>query len=125
MRKLAVAGFALAVLALGLWVRGAVMTVHAPTPPGVLTEVVVEVDGSDPIALRARGLALACTAAVSSTLVGPVTALGEDRFRFRLRPALDGAEERELRGCLHDTRVDRALGEVVRLARVDAATAAP
>jgi hypothetical protein len=52
-------------------------------------------------------LVLTCRLEVSSDLVGEVVAVGEDRFRAVLSPALDETNRRQFRGCVEDWTVDQ------------------
>lgn len=41
------------------------------------------------------------------------------RYRFRLQPALDVADRRQLTGCLQDLRIDHVLANVVSMDDID------
>ena len=94
-----------------LALREATLSTHEPLEPGSTTEV--RFDAATRSGERDQGLAemvdalvLACRLEVSSDLVGDVEAVGPDRFRAVLTPALDDTNRRQFQGCLEDWTVD-------------------
>ncbi len=66
-----------------------------------------------------RSLFLACRLEVNSDVVSEAfDVVGPSSFQFVLQPALDDADERQLRGCLEDVRIDQLQLEVVAMERV-------
>lgn len=106
--------------ALGIFlVREATISRHAPTDPASHTDVVVRGRArSDAVDLPAATEALVgiCLFEARTRRVDPETSrLDERTWSFRVRPALDEADERQLHGCLEDARVDHYLAEVVEI----------
>ncbi|HEX6238318.1 MAG TPA: hypothetical protein VFZ68_14055 [Acidimicrobiales bacterium] len=108
--------------ALGIFlVREATISRHAPTDPASHTDVVVRARArSDAVDLPAATEALvgiclfeARTRQVDRT----VSQLDEQTWSFRIRPALDEGDERQLHGCLEDARVDHYQAEVLDIVR--------
>jgi hypothetical protein len=93
--------------------REAFMTRHEPTGSGV-TRVVIDVSGDDPLTPRADALVRTCGTEVGGQ-PDAVRPVGDDRFAFDVRPALDDADERQLKGCLEDTIVDNILARVTEM----------
>jgi hypothetical protein len=99
-----------------LLLRSELMTVDIPQPEGSYTDVVVAVSVREDEAVleeMARGLISTCRLLVNADVVeDSFAAVDEGVFAFRLRPGLDEFDERELKGCLRDTRVQHLLADV-------------
>ncbi|GAB3348977.1 hypothetical protein [Modestobacter lapidis] len=115
---------AAAVLATGIvLLRAELMTVDVPQPEGSFTDVVVEAQVVQEEAAvheeMTRGLVSTCRLLVNADVVQESFAqVGPQTFAFRLQPGLDEFDQRELRGCLRDTRVQHLLLDVRRLETV-------
>ena len=111
----AVVGVALglgAVLAL----REATLSTHEPVPPDSSVELVVHsrVNRGERSSLgtMTESLVRLCVLEVAPEIDGPVEDLGDDRFRFVLRPALDDTDRTQFRGCVEDWKIDNLLVDV-------------
>ena len=117
---LAVVGL-LAAVALIVVVREATMSRHVAADPSSRMDVVVAVrsdlDDVD-LAEHAAALFLTCQLEVDTDPVGPPQPVGDATFRFRIQPALDETDQRQLHGCLEDARIDHLQGSVVAMRRV-------
>lgn len=106
-----------------LLLRAEIMTVDLELPEGSYTDVVLaaEVVREDP-GVRTemvRGLVSTCRLLVNADVVEEsFRSVDPGVFAFRLRPGLDEFDERELRGCLSDLRVQHLRGEVLELETV-------
>lgn len=115
---------ALVAVVLGIrWLAAATLTRHEPVPPGSALVVTVDAErrggAEHGLAELVQGLAQVCHLEVGAVVVpGSVEQVAGERFRFRLEPALDDADERQLRGCLQDARVDHVLLEVEAMERL-------
>lgn len=113
---LAVAAVAVLVL------RSELMTRHVPPPPGAWTDVVVEArvrHAASPTQEMARSLVDTCRLTVDTrTRTTALREVAPSVFAFRLTPALDEYDRRELRGCLQDLREERVLLDVRELRTV-------
>lgn len=70
----------------------------------------------------ADALLIPCAAQVETQLVtGPIQYDQPDRFRAVMSPRLDTADETELRGCLHDLRVESMRAAEIELIGEDPA----
>lgn len=54
-----------------------------------------------------------CELEVGAEQTGPVSSLGEDRFRFVLQPSLDETDEVQFAGCVEDWKIDSMLVDIV------------
>jgi RecB family exonuclease len=95
-----------------LALREATLSTHEPVVPGSTTEVLFEAasrhgERGQTLDEMVAALVLTCRLEVSSDLVGEVEAVGEDRFRAVLSPALDETNRRQFRGCVEDWTVDQ------------------
>jgi hypothetical protein len=95
-----------------LALREATLSTHEPVVPGSTTEVRFEAasrhgERGQTLDEMVHALVLTCRLEVSSDLVGEVEAVGEDRFRAVLSPALDETNRRQFRGCVEDWTVDQ------------------
>ncbi len=93
------------------------MTRHEPVPPDSRMAVVVEAHtkGHSPYSRlqMTRSLFMACRLEANATVVeDDFRTVGPDTFRFVVQPALDDADQRQLRGCLEDSRIDQLQLEV-------------
>ena len=111
----AVVGLALglgAVLAL----REATLSTHQAVPPDSSVEFVVHsrVNRGERSSLdtMTESLVRLCELEVAPEIDGPVEDLGDDRFRFVLRPALDDTDRTQFRGCVEDWKIDNLLVDV-------------
>ncbi|WP_166532690.1 hypothetical protein [Blastococcus xanthinilyticus] len=107
-----------------LLLRAELMTVDVPQPEGSYTDVVVAVEIREDEAEREemiRGLVSTCRLLVNADVAEDSFTVVEDSFTkveegavfaFRLRPGLDEFDQRELKGCLRDTRVQHLLADV-------------
>ena len=112
---------AVAVVAV-LVLRAELMTSHATTPPGSVTQVVVQARTSrapELLPQLTRGLVDVCRLAAGAREATPLQQLSRTRFAFTLRPALDAFDRRELKGCLQDLREEGLLVDVEQLRTVD------
>jgi hypothetical protein len=94
-----------------LALREATLSTHEPLQPGSTTEVSFDAatrsgERDQALAEMVGALVLTCRLEVSSDLVGDVEAVGPDRFRAVLTPALDDTNRRQFQGCLEDWTVD-------------------
>lgn len=102
------------------------MTRHEAVPAGSRMEVVVEAytkghSGFTRLQMS-RALFMACRLLTNSAVVEEdFRRLAPDTFRFVLTPALDDSDQRQLRGCLEDARLDQLQLDVRRIAPVDEA----
>lgn len=93
------------------------MTRHEPVPPDSRMAVVVEAHtkGHSPYSRlqMTRSLFMACRLEANTTVLEDDFHIPEtDTFRFVLQPALDDSDQRQLRGCLEDARIDQLQLEV-------------
>jgi hypothetical protein len=100
------------------------MTRHEPVPPDSRMAVVVEAYTKGHTAhgrlQMARSLFMACRLQTNSTTVeDDFRQLSPDTFRFVLRPTLDDSDQRQLRGCVEDARIDELQLDVRSIERVD------
>jgi hypothetical protein len=114
---LGIAGLAIGVLGV-LSLREATLSTHGAVDPDSRVELVVHAQTHRPepsqnLAETVEALLLSCRLEVSSDLVGPITALGEGRFRAVLQPALDETNRKQLTGCLEDWTIDSVRADVV------------
>lgn len=103
---------AVAVAAGALLMRAELMTVHEGGRTGASEVVVGARTKGAPELLepRARALITTCRLLVGSGLQDPALREVEPSvYAFRVEPALDEFDERELRGCLQDLRVEHVL----------------
>lgn len=87
-------------------------------PAGRYSDLIVRVStrgARTPPPVAAMGLWGACQGTVPSRLVDGPLALGENRFRLRLRPALGEHAKRRLHGCLEDATIDRVQAKVLEV----------
>ena len=113
-----------------LLLRAELMTVEVEQPEGSYTDVVVSaaVVREDPGVREemVRGLVSTCRLLVNADVVAQsFRPVEQGVFAFRLRPGLDEFDERELRGCLSDLRVQHLRADVRRLQTVTPADPAP
>jgi hypothetical protein len=111
-----------------LALRAELMTVEVAQPEGSYTDVVVGArvvrEDAGVQSAMTRGLVSTCRLLVNADVVEQsFRSVGDDLFAFRLRPALDEFDRRELRGCLSDLRVQHLRVEVRHLATVTPADA--
>lgn len=121
MRAIAIA-FATAAVAAGvLLLRAETMSTHVEAPPGSRTEVIVRVDTRNAESSATEreltyALVLACRLHVNAELRSSgLREVGPDTYGFTLSPALDESDQRQLHGCLEDTRIDHVQLAVARL----------
>lgn len=105
----AVLAVALGVAVLGL--RAANMSTHQPVPPDSALELILAArthggERTQSIEEMTEALTLVCRLEVNADPGGPLEPLGDGRFRVVLHPTLDRSDQRQLRGCLEDWRVD-------------------
>ncbi|HEV2071765.1 MAG TPA: hypothetical protein VGR26_18425 [Acidimicrobiales bacterium] len=103
------------------------MTRHEPVPPDSRMAVVVEAHtkGHSPYSRlqMTRSLFLACRLQVNTTVVEDnFRTVAPDTFRFVLEPTLDDSDQRQLRGCLEDARIDQLQLDVRSIERVTSRT---
>lgn len=102
-----------------LLLRGELMTVHRPSAPGSVTEVVLVARTQRSPAVLAGltgGLVESCRVLVHASAVStPLREVAPGRFTYRLTPALDEFDRRELKGCLQDLRQEGVLVDVQRM----------
>lgn len=96
------------------------MTRHEPVPPDSRMAVVVEAHtkGHSPYSRlqMTRSLFMACRLQADTTVLeDDFRTLGSDTFRFVLQPALDDSDQRQLRGCLEDSRIDQIQLDVLSI----------
>lgn len=120
MFRVAVALLAVGLLAAVLVLRDATLTTHQEVPPDSRLAVVVraETKGGEPgqtLREMTEAVVLACRLEVRSDPTGGLEVLGDDHFRFVLQPSLDQSDQRQLRGCLEDWRVDHFQAGVVSM----------
>ena len=118
-------------IALGVgiyYIRGA--TIGRDTPPnaGSSLEVIVHAstvrEPTTSKAAMARALVDVCRLQVNTTVLQErFRQVNDDVFRFVLRPNLIPRDQRQLRGCLEDTRVQHLLVDVRRMQEFDPVTA--
>lgn len=110
-----------------IWLREAAMSRHERMDPDSRTEVVLRASDTDEgrrLEQRVRALFDVCLLEVHGTLApNGYRRLGEDTFRFAVRPALDDTDERQLHGCLEDAHVDHIQGRVLEMDRLPGARA--
>lgn len=124
---LAVAGLVLVGFAI-VKLAEATMTRHLPVDAGTHLAVTVEArtKGHSPYTRlqMAGSLFMMCRLETEDTVVvDDFEVVAPDTFRFVIQPALDGADQRQLRGCLEDARVDQLQMHVLALERIPAAAA--
>lgn len=88
------------------------MTRHEPVPPDSSMAVVVEAHTKGHTLYSrlqmTRSLFMACRLEANTTVVeDDFRTVARDTFRFVLEPALDDSDQRQLRGCLEDARIDQ------------------
>ena len=103
------------------WAVDETLTRHAPVDPGSHLVVVVRAERHDAAEHGEADLVEAvmdlCQLEVGGSVEeGDALALGESRYRFVLRPSLDEADQRQLRGCVEDLRIDHFLATVEEMA---------
>jgi hypothetical protein len=111
-------------LAVGVWtLREETMSRHEAQHPDSRTEVVLDVSTNGtarPPAAMGRALVGACQFEVAARVVaGSWEALGDQRFRVVLRPALDDADVQQFGGCVSDMRLNHVQAEVRSTTRLD------
>ena len=112
--------YALLVVALGSGVfvlRSATMSTHQAVPAGSELELVLAArkhggEQTQNLAEMTEALVLVCRLEVDADPLGPIEPLGDGRFRVVVHPSLDRSDQRQLRGCLEDWRVDGVLVDV-------------
>jgi len=111
----------LAALVVVILLRQETMSVHTLGPPGSSTVVVVEASARFQRAASTTASLARAQIALCRTEVHDVTTDPEvihelpATFAFRLHPALDEADRRQLHGCLEDARIDHLQMSVVRM----------
>jgi len=64
----------------------------------------------------AEALIVTCQLEVRGNVVpDSMETVGDDRYRFVIRPGLDRTDRHQLRGCLQDLRIDGVLADVVSM----------
>jgi hypothetical protein len=88
-----------------------------PSRPNSRTEVVFRVQTlGQPALAAAQGLWGACQGTALRTVLPPgMTALGDNRFRMVVQPALGRHARDRMTGCLEDMTLDRVKGKVVSM----------
>jgi hypothetical protein len=92
--------------------RSSAMTVHEPMPKDSKLLVAAEARwrGEDSTAPnRAQALTIQCVAETSDRHIAAAFEWDDGRFTFEVLPALDGADQRQLKGCLSDLRMPRLI----------------
>ena len=124
MKRAVIGVVVVALAAVGvLLLRAELMTVEVSQPERSYTDVVVaaSIVREDPAVREemTRGLVSTCRLLVNADVAeDSFVERSEGVFAFRLRPGLDEFERREIRGCLHDLRVQHLMLEVRRLTTV-------
>lgn len=101
--------------------RQATMSVHHPAPPGSSTTVVVSAStkNREPttsvVAMARAHIALCRLEVHDETVVPELQPLQGGAFEFRLEPALDDSDLRQLHGCLEDALIDHLQLTVERM----------
>jgi hypothetical protein len=120
-RLVALLALGLGVLVVVVLLRQETMSVHTLGAPGSSTVVVVEASArpqrsTTRVAALARAqIALCRTEVHDETREPDVVHSLPWTFTFRLRPALDESDRRQLHGCLEDARVDHLQLQVVSM----------
>jgi hypothetical protein len=93
---------------------------HDDVPEG--SELVVELLINTHAAVEAgteeiaEALIVTCQLEVRGNVVpDSMETVGDHRYRFVIRPALDRTDRHQLRGCLQDLRIDGVLADVVSM----------
>ena len=111
----------LGVLAAGVLVmRDATLSTHQPVAADSELAVVIHArkhrgESTQSVAEMAEAVTLLCRLEVNSDPTGAIEDIGDDDFRFVLRPSLDRTDRRQFRGCLEDWRADGVLLDVVSM----------
>ena len=103
------------------WAVDETLTRHTPVDPGSHLIVVVRAERHDAAEHGEADLVEAvmdlCQLEVGGSVEeGDAVALGASRYRFVLHPSLDEADQRQLRGCVEDLRIDHFLATVEEMA---------
>ena len=120
---LGLTGLAVGVVAV-LALREATLSTHDRVAPDSQTEVVVTArtrgaEQNQTLAEMVEAVLSTCRLEVASDLTGPVVAIGPNRFRTVLAPALDQTNRRQFRGCVEDWTLDQVLVDVVSVSSLD------
>lgn len=95
-----------------------------PRQPNTRSEVVLEVRTRDPRAstrFAAEALWGACQSTARRTVIEPgMQAVGDDRFRIVVQPALGRHARDRLTGCLQDLTIEEILGTVISMREIPA-----
>lgn len=122
-RRLAI-GAVVAVAGVGGIDALADLTQTRPDPhrPNSRSEVILEVRTRDPKASKhfaAEALWGACQSTARRTVIEPgMEAVGENRFRIVVQPALGRHARDRLTGCLQDLTIERILGTVISMREI-------
>jgi hypothetical protein len=93
---------------------------HDDVPDGseLVVEMLISTRGAveaDPQEI-AEALAVTCQLEVRGNIIpDSIETIGDARFRFVVRPALDRTDRHQLRGCIQDLRIDGVLADVVAM----------
>lgn len=104
--------------------REATLSTHDDMDPESQMEVVVSAswrnaEPSQTLPGMVEAQMLRCRLEVATDMVGDIEALGDDRFRAVIAPALDQTDRRQFRGCLNDWTIDHVGVNVVSLEVID------
>lgn len=95
------------------------MSRHTPSDPSSRMEVLVRArphnDDIDVADATETLFAVCLLEARSRHTDRDVRRVDERTWSFRIRPALDESDQRQLRGCLEDARIDRYQADVVEM----------
>ena len=110
------------------YVRAATIGRDTPEGAGSSLEVIVQAstvrEPTTSLEEMARALVDVCRLQVDTTVIEDrFRQLSDDVFRFVLRPKLIPRDQRQLRGCLEDTRVQHLVLDVLTMQEFDPATA--
>lgn len=120
-RLVAVLALAVGALVVVILLRQETMSVHTLGAPGTSTVVVVEAfarpqGSATRVAALARAQIALCRTEVHDETRDPeIEHEPPAMFTFRLRPALDPSDRRQLHGCLEDARIDHLQLRVDRM----------
>jgi hypothetical protein len=118
---------ALAGLVIGIFVvlalREATLSTHEPVRRDSRIELVVAAhtkggESNQTLAEMVEAQLLTCRLEVTSDLVGPIEAEGDDRFRAVFAPSMDETNRRQFRGCVEDWVIDHVRLDVIHFAEM-------
>lgn len=120
---LGLVGLTAGVLGVGA-LREATLSTHQPVPADSEIALVVQAEarGAEPgqtLAEMVDAQVTECRLEVPSDVDGPVTDLGDGRFRAVLVPSMDETNRRQFRGCLEDWNIDHVRIDVVELEEIE------